>query len=354
MDIFDLIDPFELTAAARTLPEDPRYTLNGALPDQVVPSIEYEISEVTSTNTAARFRSWDAPVELGTGPTFTRKRGEMPPLGEGYVVGEYLRLLEEQMRGSNIEQALQDAALNKVRQGVGAIRARMEVARGQVLSTGAFTLSGEGGLHGITADFEVPAGNFVSAATDWSDTAGADITGDLTEWVQRGEDESGFRPDRMIVGRSVAPFLMNNEALRAIFANAFGASLQLSLTQVNQVLASLDLPTIALTADGRPVRPAKVAVRATDNASTSNVDTFPANMVALYPDAMLGRTLWGPTFEGLELASTGVLEARDAPGIIALTYKQGNPGQLLTVVNAVGLPVLDTPSGLVVGTVTAA
>jgi hypothetical protein len=342
MEIYDAIDPRVVTAALRVLPEPPNYGLNAVLPDRTIDSIEFAIDQIRQTNRAARFRSYDAPVEIGPGPSFVRQTGELPPLGEGYLVGEYRRLLEEKLRGSNIDDRLLRFVLGYARRGFDAIKARMEVARGQVLSTGKFTLVSEGGLHGLEADFGVPNTNFVNPVAAWTDTANANLIRDITAWTDLAEEASGIRPDSMVAGRQATSLAMQNAGIRQLYGNAFGAAQQLSIGQVNQVLAALDLPQFAVDADGKPVRPTRVDVDGT------TVSTFPTDKVALFPSNQLGGTLWGPTFEALELAATGLIEATEAPGLIALAMRDGNPGKLFTVVNAVGMPVLEQPSALVV------
>lgn len=342
MDIYDLIDPRVVTAFVRQLPEDPRFGLNVALPDVETQSIEFAIDEITSQNDAASFRAFDAPVEIGSEPSMVRRSGELPALGRGYLVGEYARLLQEQLRGSNISDEMLRLVLSRAQRGVAAIRARMEKARGQVLSTGKFTLTGEGGLTGVEADFGVPVGNFVTASTAWSDPT-ANIVAQIQGWVDAAEAASGLRPEYIFAGRTAMAEAMANQGMRQLYGNAFGSAQQLSVGQVNQVLAALDLPTFLVREDGKPVRPAKVSI---DGVST---DTFPTDKVALFP-AGVGQTLWGPTFEALELAADGTIESQEAPGIIAMAMKEGNPGKVFTTVNAVGLPVLEQPKALIVAT----
>lgn len=347
MELYSAVNPLELTAIARVLPEDPQYTLNTALPDRQVPSIGFAIDQIKRTNRAAKFRAYDAPVEIGRPPTLIRQVGELPPLGEGYLVGEYRRLLEQQlqMQGSTISPLVAQAAAGYVPRGVAAIRARMELARGQVLSTGKFTLNNEGNLFGLEADFGVPPGNLVTAGVLWPNTGTANPIADLQGWMNTINLATGVYPDNMILGRTAVQNLVNNDKVKIQLGSLLGAAPAASVPQVNQILAAMDLPNIATTADGRPVRPTRVDVDGTV------VDTFPANKVALYTSGAIGETLWGPTFASLEFVSDGIMQPTDAPGITAWVEKDGNPGELFTVVDAVGMPTLEQPWGLLVATV---
>lgn len=338
MEFFDIIDQAAVTAAVRELPEPPTTQFAQFLPDNTVPSIEFEIEQITDTNRAARFRSYDAPVEIGPGPSLVRTAGEIPALGEGYLVGEYKRLLEEQLRGADISNALLAAALNKAARGFRSIKNRMEIARGQVLSTGKFTLEGEGRLH-LEADFGVPVANFVSPATPWDETS--DISGELTEWAALAE----IAPDVMLVGDLALPKLLKSAELRNQYGNAYGAPNGLTTEQVNTVFAGRGLPAIV------PVRHTRIEVPDPQTGQYTAQATFPRDAIALFPQGFLGETKWGTTFEALEMAAAGLIEATEAPGLVATVMREGNPGKVFTVTNAVGIPTLDHPTSLVVATV---
>lgn len=338
MELLDNFDHAALTSAARLLPEQPNTALNEFLPDSTTDDIEWEIGRITDENRAARFRSYDAPVEIGSGPSVVRQTGEIPALGEGYLVGEYKRLLQEQMRGSNITEPFRNAVLNYVQRGVKVIQNRMEIARGQVLTTGKFTLSGEGRLY-IEADFGVPGGNFVTPGAPW--TSSADITGELTDWAALAK----IAPDVMLVGDLALPKLLKSQEMRDQYGNSFGTPNQLTVEQANQVLAARGLPTIV------PVRRNRIMVPDPSTGAYTEQDVFDRNAVVLLPKGFIGETKWGPTFEALELVQTGVIVANQAPGIVAAVYREGNPGKRFTTVNAVGIPVLSEPGSLVIADV---
>lgn len=334
MEFYEAIDQAVTTAAVRQLPEPPTTQFAQFLPDNTVPSIEFAIEAITDANKAARFRSYDAPVEIGDGPSGVRTSGEIPALGEGYLVGEYKRLLEEQLRGADISDALLQACLQKVKRGFDRIKNRMELARGQVLSTGKFTLAGEGRLQ-LEADFGVPDANFVTPAVDW--VANTDITGELTEWLALGQ----IPADVMLVGDLALPKLLKSEELRNEYGNAYGAPNGLTTEQVNQVFAARGLPRIV------PVRDTVIQVPNPETGAYTSQSTFPRYGIAMFPSGYIGDTKWGTTFEALEMAAAGMLETSEAPGLVATVMRDGNPGKVFTVVNAVGIPTLENPASLV-------
>ena len=334
MEFFDIINQAAVTAAVRQLPEPPTTQFEQYLPDNTVASIEFEIERITDNNRAARFRSYDAPVEIGPGPSLVRTAGEIPALGEGYLVGEYKRLLEEQLRGADISDALLAAALNKAARGFARIKNRMELARGQVLSTGKFTLEGEGRLH-LEADFGVPEANFVMPTVDWS--ASSDISGEIAEWAALAE----IAPDVMLVGDLALPKILKSEELRNQYGNAYGAPNGLNVEQANTALAGRGLPRIV------PVRRTRIEVPDPETGAYTATDTFPRYGISMFPAGFIGETKWGTTFEALEMAAAGMIEATEAPGLVATVMREGNPGKVFTVVNAVGIPTLDNPASLV-------
>jgi len=338
MEFFDIIDQAAVTAAMRELPELPTTQFNRWLPDVTVPDIEFEIEQITDTNKAARFRSYDAPVEIGPGPSLVRTAGEIPALGEAYLVGEFKRLLEQQLRGANISDALMQAVLNKVARGFARIKNRMEIARGQVLSTGKFTLEGEGRLH-LEADFGVPEDNVVSPAAPWDEDS--DISGELAEWAALAE----IAPDVMLVGDLALPKLLKSAELRNQYGNAYGAPNGLTTEQVNTVFAGRDLPRVV------PVRRTRIEVPDPETGKYTAQDVFPRDGITMFPEGYLGDTKWGVTFEALEMAAAGMIEATEAPGLVATVMRDGNPGKVFTVTNAVGIPTLDHTTSLILATV---
>jgi hypothetical protein len=92
MYIDDYITPAELTWYAREVPSPLNLILEQFLPNVQINHIEAEIGEVTRTNRAARFRSWDTPVGVGRRDYAESRRVKIPPLGQKLPVGEYEQL----------------------------------------------------------------------------------------------------------------------------------------------------------------------------------------------------------------------------------------------------------------------
>lgn len=342
--IYDLADPVELTASVRVLPEQPNFNLTTFLPNVESQQIRFSITDLEHLVRTASFRSYDAPVAIGKRGSLTKRQGALPALGRGFVLGEYARLLQEQLRGMDASEIVGGIDADAKR-GVEEIRARMELARGAVLSTGKFTLTDEDGLT-LEADFNVPSGqlNTAPSGAAWTSHSTATITTDLLAWSDTVEAASGERPGTFVAGRTVIGHILANADLRNQYGTLFGTPNQLGVSQVNQVLDNLDLPTIAIDpTTGKAVRPAKVIH------DGSTVDTYPADKITLLPSNPIGETRWGPTVEALELVEAGRMVLQDTPGVIALALKEANPASITTVVNAVGLPIIQRPKAMLVG-----
>src|SRR4051794_10083679 len=92
MYIDDYISPVELTWYAREVPTPANLLLERFLPNVQINHIEAEIGEITKTNRAAKFRSWDTPVGVGKRDQMETRRMRIPPLGQKLPVGEYEQL----------------------------------------------------------------------------------------------------------------------------------------------------------------------------------------------------------------------------------------------------------------------
>jgi hypothetical protein len=125
------------------------------------------------------------------------QRVQLPPLGTSLSMGEYERIQVEfaSVGGTNDERSSTPSTTTPIIL-TGEVLARMEQARGDVLTDGKFTLAGEGGLY-LEADFGVPAGNFVAPGTLWSTTATATIVANMQSWSRptiRGSTASPRAP----------------------------------------------------------------------------------------------------------------------------------------------------------------
>jgi hypothetical protein len=337
------VHPDDLTVFTRNVPLQQNLVLDRILPDRMLQDNRADIGRLTKTGRTAKFRIFDGPINVARRDGYSVQNVALPPLSDSIAQGEYERLQIQFARtGGTNNGALVNAIYDDAAMLTGNIRRRMELARGDVLVDGKFTLAGEGGLY-MEADYGVPVGNFKTAGTLWTTHATADVVDDLNTWVESYLDLNGFLPGGMIVSRQTVHDLLRNEKLRTSHGNILGVSNMLTRQQVDATLASYDLPPIEMVYDS------SVDV---DGVSTR---ILPANKVIFVPPAgqSLGYTAWGVSATALELVQSNQsdLAFEDAPGVVGCVVKEGPPFRQHTFVDAVGMPVIENPDYLMVATV---
>lgn len=345
--IFDgPVAPDALTEFVRNVPTPVNQVLNQILPDRTFPTNRLDVATLTKRGRTARFRAFDANVHVSQRDTATMKTVLLPPVSDSISMGELERLQLQfaQTGGTNVAalvNAIYDDATNLTRN----VQRRMELARGDVLSDGKFTLTGEGGLV-MEADFGVPGGNLVTAGTLWSDTANANPLDDLFAWVYAYNvtTGNGYDPGGMIISRSILNYLLQNTAVRTATGNILGLNSSVTRPQLDQALEARGLPPILYVYD------TQVDV---DGTATR---VLPANKVIFVPPnpaENLGYTAWGVTATALELVNSSASDMtfEQAPGIVGVVDKDGPPYREMTYVDAIGMPVIENPYALFIATV---
>jgi hypothetical protein len=205
-------------------------------------------------------------------------------------------------------------------------------------------LTSEGTLE---ADFSLPAGNIVTAATLWSDHVNSDPVTDITTWVQSYKTTlgNGFAPAAILPTQQILNDLLLNQNIRNLFASLVGSPSRVSPQQLNSALSDFGLPPFLAPYD------AQVDVDGTATRVT------PANKVFFVPpdpENNLGFTAWGVSATALELvrAADSDMSFEEAPGIVGVVVKaDAPPFRQSTFVDAVGMPILTNPRALLVATV---
>lgn len=341
------VAPDALTEFVRQVPTPANMVLDQFLPNRYFTTNRLDVSTLTVRGRTARFRAYDANVHVTQRDTATIKTVKLPPLSDSISVGELERIQMEMVRtgGTNmaaLTNAVYDDATNLTRN----VQRRMEQARGDVLLDGKFTLTGEGGLL-LEADYGVPGGNFVTAATLWSDTANANPLADLYSWTYAYNvtTGNGFDPGGMIISRQVLNYMLANTAIRTATGTILGANALLNRANLDQALDARGVPPILAVYD------TQVDI---DGTSTR---VLPANKVIFVPpdpENNLGYTAWGVSATSLELvnADQSDMTFEDAPGIVGVVDKDvAPPYRQTTFVDAVGMPVIANPYALFVATV---
>lgn len=337
-------------------------TLDSVLPNQEVMDIEFELTNVASTTIqVARYRAWETAPLFGKRPGYAVIAGELPPLGLTMRLGERDHLtmqtvLANLRRNPNGQEPgtpfypytrlpgggrppvsqLEDIIYGDALQMVRSVQARIEIARGQLLSTGKVTINENG--KNLVADFGVPGGQIVTAGTAWSNPASTPLV-DIRNWlVTYRAANNGRNPAFFVTSSAVLADLTLNTSLRTA-APVMGVVPGIITEQtIAAVLASQGMPPIVtydtMLPDANDTMAAVLPVRA---------------FIAVGQG--VGSTFWGVTAEAMSLAGEGIIAMEDAPGVVAFVEQESRPSATFTTGAGIALPVLRDPYAIFIATV---
>ncbi|CAM4323556.1 major capsid protein [Nocardia ninae] len=341
--IFDgPVTPDDATYFVRQVPTPSDHVLAQFIPDKLVQEQTIRLANATRVNRTATFRAFDGNIPSLERDFVSTREVDLLPMSIQGTKGELERLQLEKVRqdGGNAA-AITNAIYNDLEIAVRSIRNRVEVARGELLTTGKITLA-ENGVY-LTADFQVPADHFVSAATPWTTVATAPVVTDLTTWTEKYTRDVGAPPSGMIISRKTAGLLQRNAEFRAYANSVAGTPQIVSKSIVNNVLDDFNLPPIAAVYD------------TVINVQGIDTRVIPEDKVIFLPPASspFGYVAWGITATALELVSAAQTDMAfaDAPGLTGVVIKSGPPYKESTLVDSLLLPVLERPEALMVADV---
>jgi len=341
MQLWDIVSPANLTVFARTVPDEFPDSLNRFLPDRIINGIKSRVARKTRTNVVAQYRAYNAETPIGSRPlSIAVTEVLLPPVGQKLMLTEWERLsLEAARNGGTALDDMVATVYDDVENSVRAVRNRAELARGDFLTDGKFSLVAENGLT-IEADFGLPGTHVVTAAVLWSVVATSTPLSDEQAWVLVVKNDSGKAPVAAITSSTVVGYLLRNAEYRAAYwgGNA-GAQPNLNRSQLAQVRSDNGLPLIheydhQLYVNG------------------ANARVIPVNRFILVTDGV-GESQWGLTAEALDFATTAAVDfvLHDAPGLVASAWKSPDPVTGWTKTNATFMPVAADINGLFSATV---
>lgn len=319
----EYIEPAELTGYVREALADRAenaFGLSTYLPNTNVDDIDFRAAiGGGGLSRAASYRAYDAESPISGRTGIQRIQGELPPISEKRILGEYDRL---KMR--KLDDGIRNAILNDAVELATAIQTRLEIARGELLADGKVTIS-ENGLDGLVADFGRNPDHSATAGTLWSD--GGDPVGDMLAWQATYVATNGIRPGIALTSQNVLSALMRNEAIRNYTLPAGSTQQIVTVDAINALFNSFGLPSLS-------VYEAQVAGE--DGKAKSIIDP---NKIIFLPSGgqKIGETLWGVTAEALD--ADYAIDATEAPGIVIGSYSDKDPVSLWTKASAIALPI---------------
>lgn len=340
LNLLQNVNPADVIAFARQVPEDEDFLLTREILRNVFrANVKWRVKETTRFRSVAKFRAYDTETPFGRREVATKvTEGFLPPLGQKLIVGELQQILLDLQRGADDDE-LVDQLYDDAESHVRAIRARLELAAGDLLTDGKFELVNENGLT-LEADFGVDPTFLPTAAILWTDLANSTPLDDEQAWITKLIDDGEGRPTRAITSHAVASLYARNlQYQRAFHGRNDAAFPTLTPGQVNAVRDAHGLPPI--TEYDTKVRVDGVETRTTDE-----------DMYFLVRDG-IGETQYGITAEAIALNRAGNprIEREDQPGIIVTTFEDDDPVRVGTKGTAVAMPLLFTSKGYIGATV---
>lgn len=334
----ELVTPAELTGYARAAladrPEN-QLILSRWLPDVPSEDIVYRFTRGGGGLVdAASFRAWDTEPLFGRREGIARVTGELPPIGEQAVLGEYDQLRLRADRDALLRPLLLRDAARIAR----AIDNRLEIARRDALFNGVMTIAERGIFQ--TVNFGRLSTMSVVPAIAWSDTVNATAFDDLVTWSLAYATENGQPPAVWLTDAvSLRYFMRNTQVRQQLYPN--NAAQRLNMDDVNALLEQNGLPRpivhpglIRRNGVAQPVVPAGSILMLPER-----TDANPGR-----PEAYeLGGTFWGRTLEA-DRPEYGIEPAEAAGLVVAAQQTTKTPIRLFTIGAAIGLPVVANPN----------
>ena len=321
----DVIDPATLTGYIResmSAYEARKGTLARFLPNREVSDIAVRfVAGQAGLVEEAKYRAYDAEIEVGKGPGGKRVILELPAVGRNIPVSEYA-----QLRGRNAsEDAIRDAILRTAVAAVQGVADRVERMRGTVLVTGKATIDQDN--FKTEDDFGRSAGLTATAGTLWN-AVGSDPLANLATWSDLQESLTGAQAGAMVMSRRVFRAMAAHASMATVVG---GTTRPATEAEVRALAASSGLPEIVIydrrTSGGRVIPDDRLLLLP----APVGVDEGEASE--------LSATFWGQTLTSQD--SSYQLADSEQPGVVAGVYRQPKPPMIAEVItDAISLPVL--------------
>ena len=332
------ISPQELTGIARYLlleedrPENLE-TLEDYFPNETVVGQRLRWRERIDKpfTTSVPFRGFSTPMPIGKRPGVSRKEAGMLPLGISFEFTEYDMLLQEALQaGTNAIDLFRPEIEDDVERGMRGAMNRAELLRGKLLAGAGFTVNENGVNETVTAGRN--ALNNPTASTAWSAPT-ADPHADERSALNRMRTSQGLTWQflEVLTNSETYNIYQGLAAVRNSF-QSFRVLSSLGGEQVNQLRQEQNLP------------PIRIIDREIENPNGA-MEKLVANNDWIYVPRRgtetVGKTSWGvPQAASLQGIN---LQGAAAQGPVAYVLEEANPPLRLTVVDAIGVPVLQAP-----------
>lgn len=287
----------------------------------------------------ASVQAFGAEAQIASRDGAEKVMGEIPPIKRKINLDERL-LIALKREGAGDVDMVRNQLYNDLDNMIDSVLARIEKMRMDAVAYGQLTLNENGVI--MTVNYGIPATHkqTLSGTALWSDHVNATPVDNIQSWVDTIVADTGIRPTRALTSNVVVSHLIQNAQIRKMIYGDQGGTRAVSLNQVNDLLATLDLPRIA-TYD--------LQVRSqAENGTISTLRFFPSTRFVLLPPDPLGETLMGPTAEAL---LDPEVDAREAAGIYAIVTQETEPPAIWTKAAATAIPTFPMADTIFIGVV---
>lgn len=338
MDIYtEYTTPAELTGYARVAVEDRpenQLILSRWFPYNASNSLTYKFNKGgDKLLEAAEFRAWDTEPGFGRRAGIAKVSGELPPIGQQYVLDEFSNLRQRNAE----DEEFKDLFLNDAERIGRQVDIRMEFARAEALVSGTVTIK-ERNME-LSVDFGRKSTHSVAPAVLWSDQTNSVPLDNLQTWRDLLSDD-GEAPGAVLMSPQAINHVLRSAQIRGQVFPLASSAPQVSRAQLDQVLMDFDLPPII-----------KYDAKARRNGVMQRF--IPADKVIMLPASGggLGATVYGLTLEA-QLPEYGIGRGSELPGLVVAPFiRKETPVQVLTIGSAIALPILGAPDDTLVADV---
>lgn len=333
----DPVHPDAAISFVREIDPPAGNTLNRFLPDKTIQDTRVEITEAELTTPVAEYRTWDGNVKRFGRDGFQTYMVGLQPLGGTNATNEFERLQIEKLRqNGGSDAAMAEVIYNDLERATIGVHNRIELIRGQLLTTGGVSIN-ENGVQ-LQADYDVPDSHFANPGIEWTDFEDSTPVDDLLGWVETYVDDFGSEPGGFLASKRTWALLRRNQQLWGYMnpTAVNGGPRQVTNSAIQSILADFGLPPLLDPYDHK----------------IAGQRVIPEGKVIFVPQnaADLGNTYWGITPTAMELMSAKETDMSfsNAPGIVGVVYKTGFPLKQEVFVDALALPVINNPKALFV------
>lgn len=289
--------------------------------------IEY-IKGASNIPVMASVHAFDTEAEIASRDGFDVVEEKIALIKRKIRMNEETIIQLSRPRDNREKQYAMDKVFNDVDNMVIAVKARVEAMRMEALSTGKIAVN-ENGV-AVSVDYGVPDGHkeILSGTSMWTDPESKPLD-DIYSFVDTIVGDTGTTPTRALTSRSVLNALLQHASIRKAI-HGVNSDRVITVTDLNTLLKAMELPVIA-TYDQ------KVRVQKADGAYSTN-RYFPEDKFVVFPDGILGETIFGLTAEEIELANDPIIDMNTVGNIISMIYSTTDPVARWTKAVATALP----------------